>query len=240
MHTRLRFKRLGILLFFAACAAFAQLQPVGSNDRIATVKEFLISIYPDLSGVPVRLAIEDWRPLQLPGKLDFFSVLLLPASDVKVPNCTQGQSTILSSSFQYDATSGILGSFSAHGQLVDEDRNKQLLALVRQHEEWDKPAVGDAMRKLGAQFPPEETDALRKAMPIQPLEGVYGPLRFISLEFPIHPDGCFDGTPSGERKPCVDLNWVAIFESDSPSKAVIFARFEPFGGRLIGLFRNPE
>lgn len=145
-------------------------------------------------------------------------------------------------------TAYLLGSFSfeddglnwytAYGRYVRTKENQDFASLLGQHLAWSDSDISSALGSQGAQFGPGpgvlrvmESEARRIAPAVADVFEA-GALVMSSVKFTFP-------TQHDRRGGLGSSYWEVIYNSSSGSTDVAYgAHFEPFGGRLIRLFRQ--
>jgi hypothetical protein len=144
---------------------------------------------------------------------------------------------------------GDLWQLDFTGELAHSKRNEALAKLVESHPEWSDERAGRALKEAGALYGPADTDEFTRSLHLPDLEKSLG-LRIASADDLRRSYGGktvriidFDGWSNPDHEGSfTGFDWVVRMQADLPggrARNYAFA-FEPFEGKLIGIFQFPH
>lgn len=205
-------------------------------DDVADAKAAIIGLYPELKGKDLHVGITDGGPLEMPGQLTNFTVVIQQPSHQKLSG-GQCPTPVLSVdvTFAVTSTDHQLFLFGAGGPVVNEDRIKRITDEVDSHPEWSDADVLSALSKAGARFGPSAKKELLDQVPIKGLSVLMGDIDVESAEFKIR-----DASQMREHLPSASLVWVVKVSTRNNNRKLAYqVMLEPFDGKVTWIERFP-
>lgn len=235
-----------ILLPLACALTFvvpAHLKSSTSSSPFLEAQELLRQLYPELKNKRYVMSVE------LNGAFDMnwtstprFSVEVGPSERGHehytvdrsgIPHIRE-EKPVLGALFGFDSE-GLLETLHVNSpEIVFGKKNEALRKLVDSHREWNDADVIHALKGSGVRYGPEDRDAFLQIAPFGALEPfIGGAFQIESAEFNFRHQ-----QPSGSL---ANLYWEVEGASQTPTGKRLHWTivFEPFGGRLTSIIRNP-
>jgi|HubBroStandDraft_5_1064220.scaffolds.fasta_scaffold205329_1 hypothetical protein len=231
----------------AVMSAFTPLycapQETDKADRqIVLAQQFLQALQPEATHHDYLLRASKFGSFdsKWPSKSPLDTELLAPQPDGYCSNARASrgdtnpcEKLILTATFEFDID-GTLNHVRMGSVPSTVTRILNMRKVVGEHPDWSDSQISDALVHAGAKFGPSNHDALIHALPLEQLAPFIGPVTIKSAKFRFR----------HEQKPIplAELYWDVDASSvlNNGSRVNWTFYFEPFGGTLTDLYRNPS
>jgi hypothetical protein len=206
-------------------------------------EQFLRKLYPELAGHAYVMSVE------LSGALDL-DWTSMPRFTVEVGPGERGHRTyevdrsgklhvvtpepVLGALFEFDPDGSLESVHVNSPQILSDTENEHLRKLVDSHKEWTDAQVLAALKQSGAKFCPEDREAFLNKLPLETLRPFIGVAHVESAEFRLRHQ-----QPTGAL---ALLYWEVVAQSVAPTGKLArwTMMFEPIGGRMMSILRQPD
>ncbi len=221
-------------------------RPVANDQEtvLTRARDFLHVLYPELFGRDAFLHVsvtqgidQSWRQVYAIG----FDVMpynplsermLNPPVDAKTGKRLPPPPNTFLRGHVWFNREGWLHQFEAAGEAAREKSNEEIHELVESHPEWSESEAFNALKKAGARYGPGDKEQFIQSIHLEKLEPFMGRLKIKSAEF--------QGLTEPREGSFAVLSWRIEAEAELPSgkRSAYILRFEPFGGRLVGVIEG--
>ncbi|HTZ75677.1 MAG TPA: hypothetical protein VMB47_17280 [Candidatus Aquilonibacter sp.] len=235
----------GVAGAFCACAsALASSQAFPRKNPARLAHEFLLTAYPDLPPKDfLKLSLEEnigspWTqffrvsldvvPLSTEEEINAKDSFTLDGRGGRIPPPTN--TPVLTGFVDFDGGERIQG-FGVSGPLSNSDKNDAIQHLIQSHPEWTNEMDYEALEKAGARFGPSDEQAFVQSIHIEKYRPFLGQLKVKSVTF--------EGPQERHQGTFGIMYWEVRAEARLHGGPVweYSLLFEPFDGKLIGLWR---
>lgn len=232
-----------ILIFLYSMPARLQEPAPPARNYVRWAQEFLVSFYPELTGKGYTASLESSFGYDVPmnensafelyvgrgprrmllGYLGGYEPATPPKKPPKAGPVYPEQ--LLSSSFQFQNEK--LLTFGASGASIgNPEKAEQVSNNVLTHPEVTDAEAAAILKEAGAKYGPWNKDEFSKQLPMESLQRFLGPLRVISVEFPVLDE-------NGARPRWPEWHVVTRRSREASDQGTYELWFEPFKGDLV-------
>ncbi|HVB56594.1 MAG TPA: hypothetical protein VNE63_09215 [Candidatus Acidoferrales bacterium] len=239
---RANYRVLSILL--SVLGILVLCRPATAQDLpgpIATVQEFLLSIYPEMRGKKLVLSIETNGAINVPwtslppltfqvGPAELGHTHIVQRGGQSIPMTIK---PILSGMFYFDVEGRITHMNVEGPAITKESLYEAIRDRIQAHPQWSDNHIVQTLKEAGAKYGPNDKTAFLSVIPLGELEKFFGPLQVESAEFQL--------TTKDHIGSFALLFWeVEIKTTEQNGQSVEYSMaFEPFVGRLTSFSRVP-
>ena len=234
--TRLVFS---IAIAVAWVVGSASLEAQDWTNPVETARQFLLQVYPELTGHEEALMVINSGPLFLREAWTGPRNLEVRLSDRGNP-ASDTTTELLGARFSVPPAEP-LSSFSAAGSLVHTAQLERLREEANAHPEWSDSRLIALLRNAGANALPDQVSDPRaafqaKAITLAPFIGV---MTWEFVEFRLRDADAYIDNPSDPRDDTrhpARLEWRIHVRAGLSGKTMYLLDYEPFEGRLVRIY----
>jgi hypothetical protein len=140
---------------------------------------------------------------------------------------------LMAGSFWFDRDGHLFQMWAGESDITRSKQNEEFDKFIQSHPEWPDKRDYQELKKAGALYGPGDKEQLARAIHLERFEKVLGHIEIKSIEF----SGPVNEEHQGDF---ATFDWsvrVAVRRPDGSSGTYALV-FEPFGGRLTGIYRT--
>lgn len=218
------FGRAGVLILSSMSFGFTSSPP--AQDSLEHARQVIAVAYPDLAAPGSKASLQLSTNQPWSGRIGAMHILL---TGPKRRDDSEAELVVTYGSDEH----GRLAMFLASGNYVSTERREQLRKVIDARG-LDHPAISRLLAQHGARFGPTRDGAVAGDLRVGDYAKVLGPFDIISTRFAYRQEA----TEPSDRT--VTMLWQVIARPQQTEAEELHFAFEPFEGKLVGIWRVPQ